>query len=241
MVGQNMAENFDITLALVWFFVFVISVSAHEGAHAFAAMKLGDLTAYHGGQVTVNPVPHMKREPFGMIIVPLISFVIGGYMVGWASTPYDPTWAQRYPRREALMGLAGPSANLLLILISAISIHVGIFAGLFVRPDTIGFDSVVLSVNETGIFYGLSIFLSILFTLNVILLVFNLIPLPPLDGISLLHFILPEELFSRYRNAMLNPGMRIFGLIIAWNVFDFIFSPIHSLSLSLLYPGSWYS
>jgi Zn-dependent protease len=236
-----MTENIDITLALIWFFVFVVSVSAHEGAHAFAAMKLGDLTAYHGGQVTINPLPHMKREPFGMIIVPIISFLIGGYMVGWASTPYDPSWADRHPRREAVMGLAGPSANLILILISAILIHVGIFTGVFVQPESISFDSVVLSSNSTSIFYGLAILLSILFTLNVILLVFNLIPLAPLDGISLLHFLLPEDLYTRYRKAMQNPGMRIFGLIIAWNLFDFIFSPIHGLSLSLLYPGSWYS
>src|SRR6266540_7395228 len=101
---------------MMWYVVFLLSITVHEAAHAFTAMKLGDNTAYHGGQVSLDPVPHMRREPVGMVVVPIISFLMsGGWMMGWASTPYDPLWAERYPRRSAWMSLAGPVSNLMLV------------------------------------------------------------------------------------------------------------------------------
>ena len=69
-------------MALAWYLTFIFSTSFHEAAHAFVAMKLGDLTAYHSGQVSLNPVPHMRREPFGMILVPIFSFFIVGWTFG---------------------------------------------------------------------------------------------------------------------------------------------------------------
>ena len=78
-----------LALGLGWYVVFVFSVTCHEAAHAFAAMKLGDKTAYHGGQVTLDPTPHVRRSPFGMVVVPILSFLLGGWMIGWASAPYD--------------------------------------------------------------------------------------------------------------------------------------------------------
>jgi hypothetical protein len=78
--------------------------------------------ATHHGLNTLNPVPHIQRSPIGMVIVPLLSFVSsmasGGWMIGWASTPYDPYWAQAYPKQAALKTLAGPAANLVLMLIA---------------------------------------------------------------------------------------------------------------------------
>jgi len=105
---------------VVWYFVFVFSTVLHEAAHAFAALKLGDDTAARGGQVSLDPAPHMTREPFGMIIVPLCSYLMGGWMFGWASAPYDPDWARTYPKRAAWMALAGPLSNLLLVLGAAL-------------------------------------------------------------------------------------------------------------------------
>ena len=102
---------------LTWFVVFIFSTTLHEAGHALAAWKLGDSTAYEGGQVSLNPLPHIRREPVGMVLVPLISFAMSHWMMGWASAPYDPLWAHRYPKRAALMAAAGPAANLLLVLV----------------------------------------------------------------------------------------------------------------------------
>ena len=104
--------NNDIALGLAWYVVFVLSLSFHEAAHAFAAMKLGDKTAYYGGQVSLHPFAHIRREPIGMIVLPIISYILNGWMIGWASAPYDRAWAQRHPKREIMMAMAGPAANL---------------------------------------------------------------------------------------------------------------------------------
>jgi hypothetical protein len=118
----------------LWYGVFLFSTVAHEAAHAWSALKLGDDTAAKGGQVSLNPWPHVRREPFGMIVVPLLSWFLGGWMIGWASAPYNPEWAKQYPRRAALMALAGPTANLLLVLAAALLIRVGIEWQVFTSP-----------------------------------------------------------------------------------------------------------
>ena len=90
-----------------------MSATAGSGADArpdaalVAAYRGGDPTAYHGGQVSLSPVPHIRREPIGMLVVPLLTALSQGWAIGWASTPYDPRWAARYPKREALMAAAG--------------------------------------------------------------------------------------------------------------------------------------
>src|SRR6185436_18840646 len=90
---------------LFWFLAFLFSTTVHEAAHALAALKGGDTTAYQGGQVSLSPFPHIRREPIGMLVVPLITAFSQGWALGWASTPFDPLWAQRYPKRAALMSL----------------------------------------------------------------------------------------------------------------------------------------
>lgn len=228
-----------LALGLIWYVVFLFSTTFHELSHAFAAMKLGDRTAYHGGQVTLNPAPHMQREPFGMIVVPLLSFAFSGWMMGWASVPYDPYWAQRYPKRAALMTLAGPGSNLLLVVVAGIMIHVGIAAGLFFAPESVGLTSIVES-HFDGFPKGLAVMVSIMFALNLLLFVFNLIPVTPLDGTALMEFVLNEDALDKYRAVMSQPSLRIFGILIAWYLLDVIFPPIHSLAINLLYPGSHY-
>ena len=228
-----------ILFGLAWYIVFVLSLSVHEASHAFVAMKLGDKTAYHGGQVTLNPTPHIMREPIGAILVPIISYAISGFMLGWASAPYDPYWAARHPKRAAYMGLAGPASNLLLVIIAGILIHVGIWAGWFYAPDSIGFTTVVEPVSR-GYANGPAVMLSIMFSLNCILFVFNLLPVPPLDGTALMELTLKGDFLSKYRQFTSNPSISIIGLIIAWTLFGVIYDPIHTLALNLLYPGSHY-
>jgi Zn-dependent protease len=223
-----------LQLCILWYIVFVFSVVLHEYAHAFVGYLYGDHTAAHHGLATLNPVPHIQRSPIGMIIVPLLSFVGAGWMIGWASTPYDPYWASRYPKQAALMSLAGPAANLTLVIIAGLLIHLGISAGVFVPPEKIGFTSVV-EASADGTAKGLAVLVSILFTLNLVLLVFNLIPVPPLDGTAIGEFIFKGEMLYKYRQLMSHPNLRIFGIFIAWMVMGRVFGPIHTLALNALY------
>src|SRR5258705_12444602 len=112
----------DLALGALWYIAFLFSTTCHEAAHALAAKLGGDPTAFEGGQVTLNPIPHIQRSPFGMIVVPILSYALGGWMIGWASAPYDPAWQRRHPHRGALMALAVPPANFVIIMDAVVAI-----------------------------------------------------------------------------------------------------------------------
>lgn len=228
-----------LALGLAWYAAFLFSTTCHEAAHAWSALRLGDPTAYEGGQVTLNPLPHVRREIFGTVVVPLLAFVFSGWMIGWASAPYDPAWANRHPRRAAWMSLAGPAANLTLVLLSGVLIRAGMAAGVFFAPDSITVDHVTAAVSEP--WGAAATLLSIFFTLNLILFLFNLIPLPPLDGSGVLPLAMSEGAARRYQEAMFGqPGLALLGLVIAWRVFDYVFTPVQLVAINLLYPGMGY-
>lgn len=233
----NIAD-FNIALAAVWYMVFIFSLTFHEAAHAFAALKFGDPTAYYHGQVTLDPIPHIRRSPFGMVIVPIISYILGGWMIGWASAPYDPYWEDRNRRKASLMALAGPAANLVLILLAGLAIRAGMLLGYFHAPEQINFNRITAA--EPGFANSISILLSIMFSLNIVLLVFNLIPLPPLDGGSIVTFFLSDQAAHRYNRAIHEPQYKIIGLIVAWHIVGFILGPVHTIALNVLYPGAGY-
>lgn len=230
MAGVNVIEG------IAWYFVFLFSVTLHEAGHAWAAMKGGDLTAYEGGQVSIDPTPHIRREPFGMVVLPLLSVLLAGWPFGFASAPFDPAWARTYPRRAAWMSLAGPAANLFLVCVTAVVIRAGMVAGLFAGPDRIGFARVV-AATEPGMMGTVALFLSMFFTLNLLLFVLNMIPVPPLDGSGALPLLLPEDMARRYQDAVAGSALAWVGILIAWNVFGAIFTPIFVFAINLLYPG----
>jgi Zn-dependent protease len=224
---------------LLWYVVFLYSMAFHEAAHAFVAFRLGDRTAYDGGQVTLNPVPHIRREPFGTVVVPILSYALGGWMIGWASTPYDPHWAARYPRRSSLMSLAGPAANGLLVLAAALFVHLGISVGLFAQPESVGFSRIVVPVSA-GFFSPLATLVSILFSLNLLLALFNLMPVPPFDGSGAVVLFLTESGARRYSSLIRHPSASFIGLLVAWRFFGVVFYPLHRFAINLLYFGSAY-
>ena len=217
-------------IAPIWFVAFLFSTVCHEAAHALVAKWGGDDTAYAGGQVTLDPIPHIKREPFGLVIIPLLSFFgsAGHSMFGWGSAPFDPIWQIRYPRRAALMALAGPVTNFIIAFAAAVLMHIGISQGLFV----INFAPVVTSPH--GAFLeGLALLLSILFVLNIILGVFNLIPMPPLDGYSVLGLFLPERTFLQFLNFASTSGFSIFGVLVAFQIFPYLMRPVLQFAMML--------
>jgi len=146
-----MSSETSLFNGAAWYLAFLFSTTLHEASHALAALKLGDDTAHRGGQVTLDPIPHIRREPLGMVVVPIVSYLMGGWMIGWASAPYDPEWARRNPRRAALMALAGPSANLLICVIAAILIRLGIHLGWFDAPEQISNATRIVSANRQGL------------------------------------------------------------------------------------------
>ena len=224
--------------AAVWYLAFVVAVTTHEAAHGLVAYLGGDSTAYSAGQVSLNPVPHMRREPFGMILVPLLTVFMRGWPIGWASTPYDPRWERRYPRRAAWMAAAGPGANLALALLSLAVLRAGLETGLFHAPDRVSFSSYVGA--ETQLLQNLGRFLSMLLTVDSVLFLFNLIPVPPLDGAAILGLVLPPETALRLRQALSSGPAAVFGLIAAWMLFAQIGGPLFGLLVALVHPGGVY-
>jgi len=228
-----------VVLGLTWFVVFLFSTTLHEAGHAWAAYKLGDRTAYEGGQVSLNPLPHIQREPVGMIVVPLITFFTMHWMMGWASAPYDPVWAHRYPRRAALMALAGPAGNLILMLTAGLILRLGMNAGIY-KPFPMwiyGFkyERLMEATVPGGLADAAIAPLSILFSLNLLLFCFNLVPLPPLDGSAVLPAFMSNETAARYNALLHQPMVSLLGLLLALKVFPHVFSPIFSIALNLLY------
>jgi Zn-dependent protease len=230
----------SVLLGVTWYVVFLLSLTCHEAAHALAAKLGGDLTAFHGGQASLDPIPHIRREPFGMVLFPILSYVGGGWMMGWASAPYDPLWAHRHPKRAAWMSLAGPGANFALAILAAVLIHAGIWAGAFGHPDSADFTHIVVALKG-GVAEGVATLLSVMFSLNLLLGVFNLLPLPPLDGFGAIGLLLPEPAALRVQEfGATMGGFSMIGLLIAWKVFNPIFDLIFTLALRVLYPGYGY-
>ena len=237
-----MLPRVDLGTALLWYVALLFSLCCHEAAHAWAAKRGGDPTAYLSGQVSLDPRPHIRREPIGTVVVPLFAFVTAGWMIGWASTPFDPHWAVRYPRRAAWMALAGPAANLALVVAAALVVRIGIAGGVFDQPSlySIDFDRIV-DTDLGGVWTTLAGFVSILFSLNLLLLVFNLIPVPPLDGAGAVGLLVPEHVALRLRDAFANPMFSFVGLLAAWIAIRQLLPPVHRAAIRLLYPELSYA
>lgn len=231
--------SFDLPLLFAWYLVFLFSVSLHEASHAWVAKIGGDKTAYHGGQVSIDPIPHIRREPLGMVLFPLIALFTIGYPLGFASAPYDAAWAERHPKRAAWMSLAGPGANLMLCLVAGGIIRTGFILHFFSAPEHLDYSHITTSMRESW-FPTFAIILSLIFSQNLILALFNLIPLPPLDGMGALGLILPPSLARSFRTIKNHPMMAMMGLLVAWKVFPLLFKPVFWFTIELLYPGVQY-
>ena len=230
----------DIGSGLVYYVVFLFSTTLHEAAHAWAAMRGGDPTAYHGGQVSLNPRAHIRREPFGMVVLPLLSVLLSGWPFGFASAPYDPRWAMRYPKQAAWMALAGPAGNLALVVASVLAIRVGSAAGLFDAPSAVSFGRVV-ATDAGGVWPAAAFLLSVFFSLNLLLAAFNLIPVPPLDGSGAVPLVLSDEATARYQHVVWgNQAFAWVGILVAWQIFDVVFHPLWLFVVNLVHPGFHY-
>jgi Zn-dependent protease len=180
----------SLPIILFQLFVFIFSVIIHEVSHGLAALKLGDTTAKDAGRLTLNPIPHL--DFFGSFILPLLMyFASGGALIfGWAKpVPYDPRFLKNPKLGGGLIAGAGPLSNL----------TVAVIFGLALR---------LLPIFGASTLGPLPLFFHIVIFVNILLAVFNLVPIPPLDGSKVLFAFLP----SRYDN--LRFWLERYGIII---------------------------
>ena len=225
-----------LALGLIWYAIFVFSLIIHETAHALAARWGGDMTASDRGLASLNLLAHIRREPFGMVILPVFSFVLTGGIIGWASAAYSRAWAQQHPHRAAWMALGGPAANLLLVAAAGGAIRFGIDSGAYIHPQNADFAEIVVrSANGTG--DVLTTILSITFVLNTFLVLINLLPVPPFDGSSIVALLLPENGARNFQAFIRNRYMNVAGMVAGVIVSVFLLTPAFNYSLRLLFAG----
>jgi Zn-dependent protease len=166
---------------------FIPSVMLHEVSHGVVALWCGDDTAKRAGRLTLNPLRHI--DPIGSIAVPILMVLSGGPAFGWAKPVPVNVGRLRHPRDQAvLVSLAGPATNIILAALAGLVFH--IIGPQFIFRDGLIFESAPLSLATQIVFYfGI---------VNVILAVFNLIPIPPLDGSALLERLLPASVLPQY-------------------------------------------
>ena len=210
-----------LVYGFIWYVAFLFSTTCHEASHALVAKLGGDDTAERGGQVTLNPIPHIRREPWGMVVIPILAFLFANSMIGWASAPFNPEWERRYPRRAAWMALAGPAANFTLMLVAAILIRFGREYGWF-----------ALGANGQDSFFAT--ILGVFFALNLLLGCFNLLPVPPLDGSAGIMVFMGNETAHGYLDWLRSTPYRSLGLLAAILGFRYLYGPIESFATNLL-------
>ncbi len=176
--------------------VLIFSVIIHEVAHGYAASYLGDQTARYQGRLTLNPLKHL--DPFGSFLVPLLSYQLGGFIIGWAKpVPYNPYNLRPGRWSEAIVAGAGPLSNISLALLF----------GLLIRFGQASLSPAFLEITTVIVF------------INIVLALFNLIPVPPLDGSKLLFALFPESFqglrsfFERYGLVLL-----LFIILYLWKL-----------------------
>ena len=206
------------------FVVLIISLTCHEAAHGLFAKLGGDPTAWNRGLVTLNPIPHMKREPVGMIVIPLaiLYFSGGRYCFGGASAPIDGLWAARHPKKAALMSFAGPLANVVLAAIGFVVMYA------IARPD-----------DDAPWQRTVALIAHAVLALNLLLAVFNLLPLPPFDGAGVVGGLSrpAQRLYDSYARF---PLYGLLSMVIAWLLLDYTFQPTYDLIVKWLpYPPKY--
>jgi len=211
--------DFDFAQIFLVFIVLLFSLTVHEAAHAWTADRLGDPTARILGRVSLNPLVHI--DPIGTVLFPLLAIVAGVPVIGWAKpVPVNVQKLRRTRRDYVLVAAAGPASNLTLAVIAALILKL-----LPVSPVTAG---------EANITVPIASMLSRALYLNVLLAVFNMIPIPPLDGGNVIGGLLPRSLGQRFDSLIRPYGFILLYALMLTRGLEHIVVPPSSLLLSWL-------
>jgi Zn-dependent protease len=201
----------------VWALPVLFAITVHEVAHGWVAKQFGDRTAMMLGRLTLNPIKHI--DPIGTLLVPGIMLLFGGVVFGWAK-PVPVTWQNLHnPKRDmAIVALAGPLANLLMallwVMVMKISLALPPSMAMVVRP--------LLYMGGAGIM------------INLVLMILNLIPIPPLDGSRIVSSFLPDKVSWRY-NQLEQYGLLILLVLLASGLLSSIIGPPLNLMQSMIF------
>ena len=191
---------------------FVPAIVFHEVMHGFAAYRLGDPTAKRQGRLSLNPLKHI--DPFGTVILPLCMMLMNGPVFGYAKpVPYNPSYFKDPKKGDVIVGLAGPAANLALAFVEAMVAWI-----LYAPAHTL-----VLESQLFNYFYLL--FLPMFVLINLYLMFFNLLPIPPLDGSSIFALVLPKKYLPQYYKIQ-QYAFPIFLIVIVVVPYVFHFNPV---------------
>jgi Zn-dependent protease len=207
--------------------VLIFSVVLHEIAHGWVARLEGDPTAAMLGRLTLNPIPHL--DPIGSLLVPAVLMMMpGGFIFGWAKpVPVNPRNFRNYKRGDILVSLAGVAVNFLLA-IGFTLLLVGAAWGMRIMPGAWATWQVVMEMARFGIL------------INFVLMLFNLLPIPPLDGSHVMYHLLPPQLGMRYRELGRYGMLLVFaflflgGFRILWIPLQFLYGAALSLAQALV-------
>ena len=185
----------EIAQALTYFLAMLFALTFHEAAHAYIAHIRGDDTAKREGRLSLNPASH--ADMVGTIILPLAGFLMHMPIIGWAKpVPVDERNLKNLPLDSFFVAIAGPGSNLIMALLGTIMVRLYYLYGTGMLP-------------ADSFFYPLVKLLIAFVFVNATLAIFNLIPLPPLDGAALLRLLLPQEMYDKFESVA-----RPYGFII---------------------------
>jgi Zn-dependent protease len=224
---------------IIYLVVLLFAISAHEAAHAWMSHKFGDDTAYLLGRVTLNPVKH--TDPIGTLLIPIASFIYaasGGPLgriplIGWGKpTPVNPLRWRNKDVANIMVSIAGILANTLIAIVSLTVIKVLQITGQFARGDSVG--QLIRGTMSATISEPVAMILLMMLFMNASLAVFNLMPLPPLDGSKVLYSILPKSAESSLM-FLEQYGYWILVIAVYLGFFRLVFSPVGAIINRLLW------
>jgi Zn-dependent protease len=228
--------NIPIGDLIFYFIAFILSLSVHESAHALTSYWFGDDTGRLQGRISLNPMAHI--DPIGTILIPLMGFlsVTQGLppLIGWAKpVETNPLRWRNKDMANISVSAAGPISNFLLALAFFIVMKFMLLSGIAYRGYSKPFTVIQPMLGQPDWMLPLCTFLSLMLMVNVGLAIFNLIPIPPLDGSHVLETLLPDSLKEVYDQIRPYSWIILLGLL--WlGVFGLIMGPVSNLVFSLL-------